>query len=527
MIEFRSVGFEYQEAESAVLTRASFKAEAGEFVLVCGPTGSGKSTLLKLINGLAPHFTGGLVSGEIWIGERNVTGALPHELAELVGYVNQQPEGSFVADTVAEELAYGLEQLGFDPAEMEERVTHFAKAVGVEKLLDRPLGNLSGGQQQRVAIASSLAAGQKVLVLDEPTSALDPHAAAEVLHLLHDLSRTHGITVLLAEHRLERVLDLVDSVIVVNGDGSVVKSSPENAFKDYRLVPPTVELGLRLGLSNTLLSVEQARKSIKQKIAFKPFHRDVSAELTALKVSELTVSYGETVAVNQLSFELMQGEVLAVMGQNGSGKSSLLWAVQGSGKRSAGSVTTPLGDTKDLSAEDRLRAITLVPQRSADLLFLKSISEELEESDRFAGVESGATARLFLSITNRTDPKQHPRDISAGQQLALVLALQLVKDAPIVLLDEPTRGLDYEAKRHLAATINSLRAAGKSVLIASHDIEFVAQVASRVIVLDGGNIVQEGAVEKVLGTGGLLPTQIAEACGTPGLLLAEQVISRA
>ena len=477
--------------------------------------------------GLAPNFTGGLVSGEIWIGERNVSGARPHELAELVGYVNQQPEGSFVADTVAEELAYGLEQLGFDPADMEARVAHFAKAVGVEKLLDRPLANLSGGQQQRVAIASSLAAGQKVLVLDEPTSALDPHAAAEVLHLLHELSRSHGITVLLAEHRLERVLDLVDSVIVVNGDGSVVKSPPSSAFKDYRLVPPTVELGLRLGLADTLLSTSQARKAISRKIECSPLVRTASSDEVALKVSNLTVSYGENLAVNDVSFELAKGEVLAIMGQNGSGKSSLLWAVQGSGKRASGSVTTKLGDTQDLTVEDRLQAITLVPQRSADLLFLKSISEELEESDRFAGVGSGATAKLFLNITSRTDPKQHPRDISAGQQLALVLALQLAKDAPIVLLDEPTRGLDYEAKRHLAATIEALREAGKSVLLASHDIEFVAQVASRVLVLDGGNLVQQGKVEEVLGVGGLLPTQVAEACGTPGLLLAEQVISRA
>jgi energy-coupling factor transport system ATP-binding protein len=152
LIEFRSVGFGYQRAESPIISRATFALAAGEFTLVCGPTGSGKSTLLKLMNGLAPHFTGGELSGTILIDGKDVTGHKPHELAELVGYVNQQPEGSFVADTVGEELAYGLEQLGFTPTDMEQRIAKHAELVGIEQLLEQPLASLSGGQQQRVAI---------------------------------------------------------------------------------------------------------------------------------------------------------------------------------------------------------------------------------------------------------------------------------------------------------------------------------------------------------------------------------------
>jgi energy-coupling factor transport system ATP-binding protein len=164
-----------------------------------------------------------------------------------------------------------------------------------------------------------------------------------------------------------------------------------------------------------------------------------------------------------------------------------------------------------------------VPQRASDLLFLNTLTEELDESDRFNGVEPGETAKQFLVLSNRTDPKQHPRDLSAGQQLALVLAVQLVKGSPLVLLDEPTRGLDYEAKRHLVAAIKLVQSTGRAVLVASHDIEFVAQISDRVVVLEAGSVSAQGATQDVLGPGGLLPTQVALIGNQKGLLLAEQV----
>ena len=511
MIKFRSVGFGYQGAESPIISRASFALNAGEFALVCGPTGSGKSTLLKLMNGLAPHFTGGELSGTILIDGKDVTGHKPHELAELVGYVNQQPEGSFVADTVGEELAYGLEQLGFSPAEMELRIARHAELVGIAQLLEQPLASLSGGQQQRVAIAAAMAAGQRVLVLDEPTSALDASSAAELVALLAKLAKEQGITVLLAEHRLERVLEHIDSVIVVNGDSSVVKSAPREAFKDYRLLPPVVELSQRLKLEPLALSIEEAKRGIATPLAFSKRPNQVIGKQT-LAVEKLTVKYGNNVAISEVSLNARAGEVVALMGANGSGKSTMLWAIQGSGARSGGTISRP--------------ETTLVPQRAADLLFLNTLAEELAESDKFNEVEQGQTAKLFLELSNRTDPKQHPRDLSAGQQLALVLAVQLVKGAPLILLDEPTRGLDYEAKRHLVAAIRLMQENGRTVLVASHDIEFVAQIANRVYVLEEGKIATQGTTEEILGATGLMPTQIAQIANQPGLLLAEQIGDR-
>ena len=362
MISIKDLTFSYDRAESPQLTRVNLEFAAGEFVLVCGPTGSGKSTLLKTINGLAPHFTGGRLRGRIKIDNQDVTGRLPHELAELVGYVNQQPEGWFVADTVQDELVYGLEQLGFSRERMAAELSRVAKMLGLQDLLDRPLSFLSGGQQQRVAIGAALAAGQRVLLLDEPTSALDVDAAAETVDLLKSLAKDHGVTILVAEHRFNNLLDKVDSVVVVNNDGTVEKG--DAAWK--------LDEDIRQGLFNADERLE---------------HRQSITTGWVLTATELTVSYADQVAVSKASLSIKAGEIVALQGANGSGKTSLLWAIQGTGNGSkavsTGTVSVgSFGDPRDLKPRDRLKAITMVPQRAADLLFLNSLSEELSESDQ-------------------------------------------------------------------------------------------------------------------------------------------------
>jgi energy-coupling factor transport system ATP-binding protein len=285
-----------------------------------------------------------------------------------------------------------------------------------------------------------------------------------------------------------------------------------------------VELARKLKLTPLPLSIEDAKTRINSPIAFEArVHPEVGDE--TLTVDNLSVDYGKHSAVQNVSLRAMAGEVVALMGPNGSGKSSLLWAIQGSGARSAGEVKTPSGDPQHFSINERLEQITMVPQRASDLLFLNTLADELSESDTLNEVTQGETAKLFLQLSNRTDPKQHPRDLSAGQQLALVLSVQLVKGARLVLLDEPTRGLDYEAKRHLVSAIKLVQSSGRTVLVASHDIEFVAQIADRVYLLENGEITLEGDTVDVLGPAGKLPTQVAQIAGQPGLLLAEQVVA--
>lgn len=523
MISLHDVSFGYAGTERPALSRVNLEFLPGEFSLVCGATGSGKSTLLRILNGLAPHFTGGSLSGSLFVDGQDVTGSKPHELASQIGFVNQQPESSFVSDTVKQELVYGMEQLGFSREQMASSLDRVAKLLEIEGLLDRPLSWLSGGQQQRVAIASALAAGQKILLLDEPTSALDPEAAAEIVAVLKSLAHEHGITVILVEHRIERVIELVDSVVIVANDGLVTKGGYEQ-FENYHLVPPVIGLSTELSWNPVTVSVSDAKsKWNRNPQSWKPLVNEHLSEVVALEVNDLSVSYQELEAVSNVSFQLHTGEVVALMGKNGSGKSSVLWAIQGGGKRATGSVKTKFGDPKAMSADERLCVLTLVPQKAADLLFLNSLADELSESDKFAQLSDSGTSKIFESLTGRLDPKIHPRDLSAGQQLALVLALQLVKGAGILLLDEPTRGLDYAAKKSLAKQIRALRKEGKAVLVASHDVEFVALVADRVVELEKGKLVSDKLATIALGVGAANPTQISQITGEPGLLTLSQI----
>ena len=262
MIELQQVTVTYTDAPTPALREVNLRIEEGELALVVGRTGVGKSTLLRVINGLVPHFTGGTLAGRVLIEGRETRAQPPRELADVVGFVGQDPLAGFVTDTVEEELAYTMEQLAVPVDVMRKRVEETLDLLGIADLRNRALHELSGGQQQRVAIGAVLTAHPRILVLDEPTSALDPTAAEEVLaaitRLVHDLA----VTVVLAEHRLERVAQYADRVIEVRADGTVVSGLPAQMFATTRVAPPVVELGRMFGWTPLPLSVRDARRQI-------------------------------------------------------------------------------------------------------------------------------------------------------------------------------------------------------------------------------------------------------------------------
>ena len=457
MIQLRGVSVSYSHTDAAVLKRVNLDFAKGEFSLIAGATGSGKTTLLKVINRLIPNFSSGLISGQVFINQVEVTAKKPQQLAELVGYVPQSPDESFVAQNVVDELAFGMEQLGVAPSEMQNRIEQVAFRVGISHLLDREIATLSGGEKQRLAIGAALVAGQQVLLLDEPTSSLDASIAKDVLTLLKELSVVHGITVLIAEHRLERVLPLADSLVTVHTDGSVNKGPADSEFLDDRIKPPLIK-------------------------EWTPDAPTIAGAPVA-EISGLAISFDGESVVSHVNLKLNSGSIAALIGPNGSGKSSCLWAIQGAGLRSAGTVLVNGKDPANLKSLDRLSLVAMVPQRATDLLFLNTVSAELHESDASSGALAGSTGKILEKLTGRIDPTIHPRDLSAGQKLALVLAMQLVKDAPLLLLDEPTQGLDYAAKEQLATILKNLALAGKAIVIASHDLEFSAKICDQVLEL--------------------------------------------
>ncbi len=523
MIELRGITFTPPDSSEHVLKDVDLTIEEGELLLVSGPTGSGKSTLLGVLAGLVPRFSGGVLDGDVLLDGSSIVRTPPRERAGIIGYVGQDPVAGFVTDTVEEELAYGMEQLGLPPATMRRRVEETLDLLGIAELRQRSLRTLSGGQQQRVAIGSVLTTHPRVVVLDEPTSALDPTAAEDVLatitRLVHDL----GTSVVLAEHRLERVVPFADRIALLVGDGSVAVGDPAEVLETSPIVPPLVELGRELGWSPLPLTVRDARRRVRG-LGY-PVNRvslNFSGVATpekrrkSLRSSGLTVIRGRTPVLHDVSIELPAGRVTALMGRNGSGKSTLLWTLQGTQKRLAGSVDVDGRDPAALDPGERRALVGLLPQTAADLLYLETVAEECD-----AG--GPRTREILDSLVPGIPDGQHPRDLSEGQRLALALALILSADPPVVLLDEPTRGLDYAAKHALSEILRELTEAGKAVLVATHDVEFVAEAADDVVVLADGEVVSAGDVRSVTAESPAFAPQVSKVFG-PGWLNVREIV---
>jgi energy-coupling factor transporter ATP-binding protein EcfA2 len=539
VIHFDQVGVSYEGSASPVLRGVSLRIEEGELCLVIGRTGSGKSTLLGAVNGLVPHFTGGTLTGRVVVDGRDTAQCKPRELADVVGVVGQDPLAGFVTDTVEEELAYTMEQLAIGPAAMRTRLEETLDLLGIANLRHRALHSLSGGQQQRVAIGAALTAHPRVLVLDEPTSALDPTSAEDVLaaitRLVHDL----GVTVFLAEHRLERVVPYADRVIYLADEGTVEEGRPADIVGRAEVRPPIVELGKLAGWGPLPLSVRDARRrapSLRQQLPDTPPlparpARTVAGGQSALTARGVVVRYGPVIAVRSVSLTLRGGECTALMGRNGSGKSSLLWALQGTGSRAAGTVSVgaPAADPARLPPARARRLVGLVPQTPADLLYLDTVEAELAQADRdvsdgtVTGRGPAPAGDILEEIAPGIPADAHPRDLSAGQQLALVLAIQLTAAPSVILLDEPTRGLDYQAKASLTGVLDKLAARGHAVVVATHDVEFVTRACDRVVVMAEGEIVTDGPAAAVLTASPTFAPQIAKILAPLPYLTEAQV----
>ncbi|MEV6523632.1 ATP-binding cassette domain-containing protein [Longispora sp. NPDC051575] len=558
MIDFESVTVTYPDAPGPTIENVDLHVPEGELCLLAGRTGSGKSTLLKCVNGLVPHFTGGELTGRVTVAGRDTRLFPPRELADLVGYVGQDPVSGFVTDHVEDELAYSMESLGLANPVMRKRVEETIDLLGLADLRHRPLAQLSGGQQQRVAIGAALTAHPRVLVLDEPTSALDPGAAEEVLAALHRLVHDLGVTVLLAEHRLERVVQYADRVVLLP---SGLAGAPGEVLAESEVAPPVVRLGAVLGWASRPVSIRDARRlarttpvpppgshlpapsgvrpagfSTKDRpqdssVAATPGDgasfpagrsvRPAEPQAPLLTVTGAALRYRDTTALAGVDLTLARGERLAIMGRNGAGKSSLLWGIQGTGDLDAGTVTVDGEHPRALKAARRRKLAGLVPQQPTDLLYLETVAEECAQADLESGAAPGTCRTLLDRLAPGLPDALHPRDASEGQRLSLVLAIALTASPALLLLDEPTRGLDYPGKTALATLLADLSAQGHGIIVTTHDVEFVAEYATRVVVLADGEIVADGPTAEVVTASPVFAPQVSKIL--PGYLTVESV----
>ncbi len=529
MIRFEDVTVTYPQAQSPALRGVNLEISEGELALLVGRTGSGKSTLLRAINGLVPHFTGGLLEGRVTVAGRDTRTHPPRELADVVGMVPQDPMSGFVTDTVEEELAYGMEALGIAPQTMRRRVEDTLDLLGLVEIRDRPLLSLSGGQRQRTAIGSVLTTNPSVLVLDEPTSALDPGAAEEVLAAIQRLVFDLGLTVLMAEHRLERVVQYADHVVVIETDGSVVHGVPEVVLADAPVAPPVIELGRRLGLSPLPLSVRDARRETarwRNGLATSTGPTGAEAPPPSTAASPARSDAGDVVAdISHLSIEKL-GEIVALMGRNGAGKSTLLNTMVGLRKADHVKVNVgaSLADPYPMEGQELLKHVGLVPQEAGDMLYAQTVEAECAAADRDAHASPGTTRALLEQFAPGIDDQTHPRDLSEGQRLSLVLAIVLTARPPALLLDEPTRGLDYPGKENFTKVLRQLAAEGHAIMLATHDVELVASTATRVVMIADGEIVADGPTAEVVTSSPMFAPQISKVMRPYPFLTVDQAI---
>ncbi|MEU1530304.1 ABC transporter ATP-binding protein [Streptomyces fagopyri] len=542
MIRFEDVSVTYDGAAEPTVRGVDFEVPEGELVLLAGPSGVGKSTVLGAVGGLVPHFTGGTLRGRVTVAGRDTRTHKPRELADVVGTVGQDPLSHFVTDTVEDELAYGMESLGLAPAVMRRRVEETLDLLGLADLRDRPIATLSGGQQQRVAIGSVLTPHPRVLVLDEPTSALDPAAAEEVLAVLQRLVHDLGTTVLLAEHRLERVIQYADRVVLLPSPGTPpLVGTPAEIMAVSPVCPPVVDLGRLAGWSPLPLTVRDARRragALRERLADLvpqatsargllpppgapaggPPHRPRSfpparprprllrrrtpdspdPTAPAAVVEGLAVRRGPVEALRRVDLTASPGEIVALMGRNGAGKSTLLGTLVGLVEPAAGSVRVGGAVPHRTPPQDLIRRVGLVPQEPRDLLYADTVAAECAAADADAGAEAGTCRALVSALLPAITDDTHPRDLSEGQRLALALAVVLTARPPLLLLDEPTRGLDYAAKARLVAVLRELAAEGHAIVLATHDVELAAELAHRVVVLADGEVVADGPTAEVV-----------------------------
>jgi energy-coupling factor transport system ATP-binding protein len=565
LIHLDRVTYVYPDQTLPALSDFSVDIRPGEFVLVVGPSGVGKSTFLRSLNGLVPHFYGGAWTGRVAVFGRDPVAEAPRGMADLVGFVFQDPEAQFVVDTVEDELVFAMENFALPVATMRKRAEEVLDQMALSHLRRRRISTLSGGERQRVAIAAVLALQPEVLVLDEPTSQLDPQAAEEVLVALRHLNEDLGLTVILSEHRLERVIQYADRVLYMSGLGATpFLDEPRTVAAQLPLLPPLLDLGRRLGWQPLPLTIKEGRAQARALLdrlrspgavpgmqgtgmegaevkpngevpaQFRGNGRSQSAlavpprgaGTSLVELRDVSYSYGSYPALRGVSLDVRRGEFVALMGRNGSGKSTLLKQIVGLLKPDGGQVVVAGKDTRRAALEDIIRTVGYVPQHPGSLLFSETLAAELAFTQHGHGlpVDSGRAQELLDRLGLGTMSERNPRDLSGGEQQRAALAAILVADPQVILLDEPTRGLDYIQKRALAGLLSELKREGRAIVMATHDVELAAACADRVVLLAEGQVVVDGPAREVMTDSQVFSSQINKLFRDPRFLVVDDVL---
>lgn len=518
--KIQNLSFSYPTAkEKKSLDEVSLSIEKGEYVVLCGKSGSGKTTLLRHLKSvLAPH---GKRSGEILFNDTPIEKVSTRDQSAKIGYVMQNPDDQIVTDKVWHELAFGLESLGCDQKSMRARVAEMACYFGIQDWFHRDVANLSGGQKQLLNLASIMAMQPEVLILDEPTSQLDPIAASDFLNTVRKINIELGTTVIITEHRLEDIFPYADRAVVMDGGRIIANDTPRNIGKllyeqnnpMFTAMPTPVRVFYNAnGQGDCPLTVREGRTWLNNEFTEKPsitaFSLDkIEDEIDnpALSLKELWFRYEKDSPdiLRGVSMEVPKGSLFAIVGGNGAGKSTTLKAICGICKPYRGK-TKVFGKSteKYKSAELFKNCISMLPQDPKSLFVKKTVREDLAEmtSDEKRISEVAGICQITELLNN------HPYDLSGGEQQRAALAKVLLTDPRLLLLDEPTKGMDSFFKETFAAILAKLKEKGITIVMVSHDVEFCAKYADRVSMFFDGQVLTTDTPQRFFGNNSFYTT---------------------
>lgn len=503
MINISHLSYCYPQKAEPVFDNISLSIQPNTLTLVAGASGVGKSTFLRCINGLVPHFTGGTIGGSINVFGANPTIQGPEVVSELIGFVFQEPEAQFVFETVEDEIAFALENLGLSREEMHSRVASILNKLDLSALRHRKIHDLSGGEKQKIAIASALVLAPKVIILDEPTSQLDPISANEILQLIVQLKQEHHLTVLISEHRLERLLPYTESILYLTPEPGWQFGTPQEILTEMEQVPPIITIAKRFKLTPLPLSLQEfppnmlAQETTKSQSQEEP-NLQMSPD-AVIHLEDISVDIQGNKILQNVSLDFHKGEILALMGPNGAGKTTLLRAILGL-IPSKGSRFLHHEDMSQLSISDIIQHVGYLPQNPNDLLFSETVREELAVTLRNHGLQEDPLSIVSLLNMLGLGEKMnaYPRDLSVGERQRVALASITIHDPEIIFLDEPTRGMDYGAKLDLSSILKVWRDQGKSIMLITHDVEFASIFADRIAILEEGKFLFSGSPQVAL-----------------------------
>ncbi len=517
--------YRYPNTKSNALDNISFKISEGEFVLLLGDSGCGKSTLLRAVSRLIPDFHGGSIQGIIRFDDIDIRSMKPSYLSSIVGCIFQNPENQIVFNEVTKEIVFGMENLAFKYDKMRLNLADVSTYLGINHLLKKKTGELSGGEKQKVAIASVLSMEPRILLLDEPTSQLDPISAESIINTIRRLNEDFGITVIMVEHRLDKCFHLADRIIFMKNGHITYNNDPSrfmigNKENITPYMPVVSRIFKKSGIEYTPYTVREAKSYLKKNYTFTKTHPDnfqktkdeVSNKETIIRFEDVFFSYAKNdnsisdgnteryYAIKDINLTIHKGDLLSLHGGVGAGKSTLMKIATMEYRPISGRLWIRGTNSESMSIKDIAGRFAYLSQNPGDYISQDTVQKEMELSlYHYKGEDKEQRIKSILNRFNLFKYiNNHPRDLSTGERQRLAIASLLLLEPELMILDEPTRGLDYNAKSYLGETLINLNKDKMTIIIITHDIGFAHDYCRRSAIMSQGEIITVGNTDRVL-----------------------------